>query len=326
MKKNYYLLAMLLVSSLTFFSACSDDDDNGGGGDTDETVKSVTLDATAYDKWMYSSFKDGKSVAHEIEPAAGTYKGDISLDVTGMGNMGTVSDLNLVVTRLEGDSLTFALDEFDFSQYKDIALKAGFNIASDTIGWTLTGGTVTAGNIVITPKGDVNGDSINLIITTRPGSMPMDLIVTYKGKLETRGGIDETSFDWDIALHRYDVKTNDGSALDTKETDITKVTTVPASGYVADVRTDSLMLNTNGMQLPTPKIGYTPSYWNEVLNKGIEFSSVPMPPTAANWSMSNMVYVIKLKSGEYAKIKFTDYSNDADVKGHISFDYVYPFK
>lgn len=51
MKKNYYLLAMLLVSSLTFFSACSDDDDNGGG-DTDETVKSVTLDATAYDKWM----------------------------------------------------------------------------------------------------------------------------------------------------------------------------------------------------------------------------------------------------------------------------------
>lgn len=122
MKKNYYLLAMLLVSSLTFFSACSDDDDNGGG-DTDETVKSVTLDATAYDKWMYFSFKDGKSVAHEIEPAAGTYKGDISLDVTGMGNMGTVSDLNLVVTRLEGDSLTFALDEFDFSQYKDIALK-----------------------------------------------------------------------------------------------------------------------------------------------------------------------------------------------------------
>ncbi|MCS2890032.1 hypothetical protein NXY11_24530 [Parabacteroides faecis] len=326
MKKNYYLLAMLLVSSLTFFSACSDDDDNGGGGDTDETVKSVTLDATAYDKWMYFSFKDGKSVAHEIEPAAGTYKGDISLDVTGMGNMGTVSDLNLVITRLEGDSLTFVLDDFDFSQYKDIALKAGFNIASDTIGWTLTGGTVTAGNIVITPKGNVNGDSINLIITTRPGSMPMDLIVTYKGKLETRGGIDETSFDWDIALHRYDVKTNDGSALDTKETDITKVTTVPASGYVADVRTDSLMLNTNGMQLTKPKIGYTPGYWNEVLNKGIEFSSVPMPPVATNWSMSNMVYVIKLKSGEYAKIKFTDYSNDADVKGHISFDYVYPFK
>lgn len=325
MKKNFYLLAVLFISSLTVFSACSDDDDNGGGA-SEETVKSVTLDATAYDKWMYFNFKDGTSVAHEIEPAAGTYKGDISIDVEGRGNMGTVSDLNLVITRLTADSLTFVLDNFDFSLYTDISLKAGFNIVSDSVGWTLTGGTITSNDIVITPKGNVNGDSINLIITARPGRMPMDLIITYKGELETRGGIDETSFDWDIALHRYDVKTNDGSALDTKETDITKVTAVPASGYVADVRTDSLMLNTNGMMQTPPKIGYTPSNWNEVLNKGIEFSSVPMPPLPTNWTMSNMVYVIKLKSGEYAKIKFTDYSNDSDVKGHISFEYVYPFK
>ena len=49
MKKNFYLMAMIVVGALTMFSACSDDDDNGRGG-TDETVKSATLDATAYDK------------------------------------------------------------------------------------------------------------------------------------------------------------------------------------------------------------------------------------------------------------------------------------
>lgn len=102
------------------------------------------------------------------------------------------------------------------------------------------------------------------------------------------------------------------------------MTAIPSSGYVADIKTDSLIIDNSGMM--NNKVGYATSNINEVLNKGIEFSSVPMPPTPANWTMSDKVYVIKLSSGEYAKIKFTDYSNDSDVKGHISFEYVYPFK
>ena len=325
MKKNYYLLAMLLISSLTFFSACSDDDDNGGGGDTDETVKSVTLDATAYDKWMYFSFKDGKSVAHEIEPVAGTYKGDVA--VTVMGSETNYEDLKLELTRVEGDSLSLVIKDFTVMG-SSIDLTVGTKIAADVTGWNLSKGEeVSLGNMTVACQdGNINGDSINVNITIYvPGMMGgTTMPATYKGIIETRSSVDETSFDWDIALHRYDVKTNGGSAVATTEKEMGKVTAVPASGYAADIKNDSIMFDAAGMM--NSKIGYAVSDYNEVLSTGIEFASLPMPPTPANWSMSNMVYVIKLKSGEYAKIKFTDYSNDADVKGHISFDYVYPFK
>ena len=323
MKKNFYLLAVLFISSLTVFSACSDDDDNGGG-DTEETVKDVMLDATAYDKWMYFSFKDGTSVAHEIEPVAGTYKGDISGTVMGQ-DQGTVTNLKLEVGRISKDSVSITVDEFSLAGRTISKFTAGAKIAADSIGWDLAGGEMAVSGMTVTPTtGNISLDSINITILIQPTGMPMPITTTYKGIIETRTGIDETSFNWDIALHRYDVKTNGASAVETTESDIKKVTAIPSSGYVADIKTDSLIIDNSGMM--NNKVGYATSNINEVLNKGIEFSSVPMPPTPANWTMSDKVYVIKLSSGEYAKIKFTDYSNDADVKGHISFDYVYPFK
>lgn len=323
MKKNYYLLSTLFISVLTIFSACSDDDDNGGGT-TNETVKEATLNATAYDKWVYFNLSDGTSVSHDIEPVAGTYAGDVFLDVEGRGSMGTVEDLKLAVTRIDGDSLTLALDDFTFGQYELKDIEVGAKISADTIGWSLEGGTMTINNIVITPKGYINGDSINIVMTMKPGAMPMNLLATFKGIIETRSGIDESSFAWDIALHRYDVKTNGASALATTESNIANVTSIPASGYTADVKTDSIMVNTAGMM--NNKIGYASDHINEVLNKGIEFDSSIMPPPTTAWSMSGLVYVLKLASGDYAKIKFTDYSNETGTSGHISFEYVYPFK
>ena len=328
MKTNFYLLAVLVISSLTVFSACGDDDDNGGG-DTEETVKDVMLDATAYDKWMYFSFKDGTSVAHEIEPVAGTYVGDATL--VAMGRETVYNDVKLEVSRVEGDSLLLTIKDFN-AMIGTADLPVGTSVAADTEGWSLSAGaenSITIGeyDIVVACKdGKIEGDNITLDMTIYVAAMMggTTMPVTYKGKLETRTGIDETSFNWDIALHRYDVKTNGASAVETTESDIKKVTAIPSSGYVADIKTDSLIIDNSGMM--NNKVGYATSNINEVLNKGIEFSSVPMPPTPANWTMSNKVYVIKLKSGEYAKIKFTDYSNDADVKGHISFEYVYPFK
>lgn len=330
MKKNFSLFAVLFVSTLTLFSACGDDDnggdDNGGGGGntTEETVKSVTLNATAYDQWVYFNFSDGASVSHEIEPVAGTYAGDVSVDVVGMGNMGSVEGLTLEVSRIEGDSLGLVLKDFSFGQYQMGDIAAGATIAADTIGWSLVGGTIVVNNMTVSPEGNISGDSINLVMTIQPTGMPMAFIATYKGIIETRSGIDETSFKWDIALHRYDVKTNGASAVATSESDMAKVTAIPADGYVSDIKTDSIMVNTAGMM--NSKIGYATDTWNEVLNKGVEFDSSVMPPTPNSWSMSGLVYVVKLASGDYAKIKFTDYSNEAGASGHISFDYVYPFK
>lgn len=322
MKKNFYLLATLFISTLAMFSACSNDDDKGDGP-ANEEVKTATVDATAYDKWAYFKFEDKSTVAHEIEPAAGTYTGDLSVTVMGQA-YGSVENLKLEVNRLKTDSVSLVLGEFSVANYEIKEITAGATIAAGTHGWDLTGSTIVVNNMNVTPTGYISGDSINLVMTIQPTGMPMPFVATYKATVETRGGVDETSFDWDIALHRYDVKTNGASAIATTESDMAKVSTIPSSGFTADIKTDSLMIDNTGMM--NDKIGYATSMINEILNKGIEFSSVPMPPTPANWTMSELVYIIKLKSGEYAKIKFTDYSNDSDVNGHISFEYVYPFK
>ena len=331
MKKNFYLLAMLLVGSLTMFSACGDDDPvhNGGGGDDDggggeepreETVKTATLDATAYDKWVYFNLSDGATVTHEIEPVAGTYSGDISITVMGK-DYGSVEDLKLEVGRLETDSVSLLLKDFNFGNYQMGDIAAGATISADTLCWALNGGTIVVNGMDVACKGGIAGDSINLVMTIQPTGMPMPFVATYKGIIETRAGVDETSFNWDFSLHRYDVKTNGASAVATSESDMAKVTAIPSSGYTADIKTDSLMVDSSGMM--QNKIGYATTDLNEVLTGWMNLDLSNMPPS---YTMSGVVYVIKLKSGEYAKIKFTDYTNDDNVKGHITFDYVYPFK
>ena len=331
MKKNFYLLAVLFISSLTLFSACGDDDDipdnptpevPGGDDDDDdaETVKTATLDATAYDKWVYFNFSDGATVTHEIEPVAGTYSGDIAIKVMGQ-DYGSVEGLKLEVGRLESDSVSLVLKDFNFGNYQMGDIAAGATIAADTLCWSLTGRQIVVNGMNVTCKGGIAGDSINLVMTIQPTGMPMPFVATYKGIVETRSGVDETSFNWDIAVHRYDVKTNGASSLATKESDIAKVTAVPSDGYVADVKTDSLMVDSSGMM--QNKIGYATTDLSEVLTGWMDLDLSNMPPS---YTMSGLVYVIKLKSGEYAKIKFTDYTNDDNVKGHITFDYVYPFK
>ncbi len=82
--------------------------------------------------------------------------------------------------------------------------------------WLFSGMTVTP------TTGNISLDSINITILIQPTGMPMPITTTYKGIIETRTGIDETSFNWDIALHRYDVKTNGASAVETTESDIKK--------------------------------------------------------------------------------------------------------
>lgn len=331
MKKNYYLLAMLLVSTLTIFSACGDDDDipatptpevpDTGDDDTEGgKAQTATLDATAYNKWVYYNFSDGATVAHEIEPVAGTYSGDISIQVMGQ-DYGSVEDLKLEVGRLESDSVSLVLKDFNFGNYKMGDIAAGASIAADTSCWSLTGGQIVVNGMNVTCNGGIAGDSINLVMTIQPSGMPMPFVATYKGIVETRSGVDETSFNWDIAIHRYDVKTNGATVVATSESDITKVTAIPSDGFVADIKTDSLMVDSSGMM--NNKIGYATTNLNEVLSGWMNLDLSIMPP---KYTMSGQVYVMKLKSDEYAKIKFTDYSNDADVKGHISFEYVSPFK
>lgn len=61
MRAQKWLFTACLLSGM-FFIGCSDDD-NGGGGDEDNNLKNkTTLNSTAFDKWVYFSFEQGKEV------------------------------------------------------------------------------------------------------------------------------------------------------------------------------------------------------------------------------------------------------------------------
>lgn len=129
--------------------------------------------------------------------------------------------------------------------------------------------------------------------------------------------VDETSFDWDIAIHRFDVRTNGGAVLATDKTDMSQVTDIPASGYTADI--DGTVLNSFAM--PPTDDSYTACKLSGILNTWI--TRAGMPPT---YTLSNLVYIVQCKDNTYAKVKFTDYSNDEGKTGHVGLTYEYLVK
>lgn len=324
MNKRFYLLATLFISTLTCLLSCGDDE-KGGDGPKNEQSKTVTIDATAYDKWVYFNFANGSTTTQEIEPLAGTYSGSLSLLVGGE-DQGMVEKIKLEVTRISKDSVDFVLKDFEFGRYDRIGdIRSGGAVHIDSLGWQLTGGEVINElpkyKVKASSKGSVAGKAIRLTTTMKLGAMPTPVTAIYTATLEKSANIDETTFNWDIALHRYDVKTNTGSALSTTAKELSEITSIPTSGYSTDMETDSMMVDMSGMMKNA--VGYAPGHTNPVLNKGIIADLSSMPPT---FSMSGLVYLVKLSSGEYAKIKFTGYRNDSNVTGHITFDYEYPVK
>lgn len=334
MKKRFYLLALLFMGTLTTFPSCGDDDDIDKGGqtekpddgddtdDTKEEVKTATVSCpSVYDKWTYFKFSDGSAVTHDIEPFAGTYSGKMDISVAGK-DQGSVEDLKIEIDRVDKDSVNIVVKNFKFGSYDMGDIAAGAKVSVDSTGWKLTvAQTTTAGNVALSSESTIKGKTIGIKMTMQPGAMPMQIITTYAGELETSAGIDETSFDWDIAYHYFDVKTNGGSVTETTETDLSKLTAIPADGYTADIETDSLLYDMTGMM--DNKIGYASGHINEVLGKSAYLDLTNMPPVSGK---SDKVYVIKTKAGEYVKMKVTDFTDDNGKKGYFTFDYVYPFK
>ena len=123
---------------------------------------------------------------------------------------------------------------------------------------------------------------------------------------------------WDMAIHRYDVRLNggaagkgQGAALETTSTELSALTSIPATGYVVDVM-DSIMLS-----MP-PTYDYQPI--NHEASKWMSLNTSSMPPT---YELSNKVYVFKTADGKHVKIKFLDYLNAENKSGYIKFSYVY---
>ncbi|MBR6106256.1 MAG: HmuY family protein [Paludibacteraceae bacterium] len=127
--------------------------------------------------------------------------------------------------------------------------------------------------------------------------------------------------EWDIAIHRFQVKTNNGSAIETVYTsidDLKKAGQLPDSTFMSDTWYDKKVItDLSGMM--SGNIKYCPSYVNDIVGRWITSSG--MPPT---YTTSEKVYVICLEDGSYAALHFDSYMDNEGTKGYITCSYEYP--
>ena len=135
-----------------------------------------------------------------------------------------------------------------------------------------------------------------------------------------------TDMSWDIAFLRFNIRTNggesgkgQGAALDTKETDFSKVIAIPSTGFITDSKISAMA--SGGMP---PK--YVETAGSSVFKVGENQGWANYAPPTGPWTFNNNVFIIRTADGQYAKLIMKSFLNDEDKSGHITFEYVYPFK
>lgn len=141
----------------------------------------------------------------------------------------------------------------------------------------------------------------------------------------------KNSTEWDIAFHRWDVRTNcgesglgKGGAYQTNYGGLLNVdiwSTMPAKGdFIEDTHLKTYMAPPS-MDPNAPAEQRLDVPANLVLSKWLEVQMTSIPP---KYNMLDRAFVVRTASGKHAAVKFTNYMNDKAVKGYASFDYVYP--
>ena len=126
---------------------------------------------------------------------------------------------------------------------------------------------------------------------------------------------------WDFALHRYDVKTSGGAA---RETDFLTMEALISNGHYAEGVFEADTAGRVVVDMSTMMdgyLGYHDSNINKVLSRWINVDTSTMPPI---YTLSGKVYVLRLDDGTFAALLFTDFMDEASVKGIITIKYVYP--
>ena len=338
-KMNWFLVVIMLFGAC--FAACTDDDDNGGSWDGE----SVTVDCDPY-----FSFKEGKTVktlkVKSMEGAVtGVYYGDLNSNTLikntdsllmvineGVGDTVVISFPACEVGGMSGTETTSA----SFS-LKAIAKKEGnvWRISSEKSVVTMEKEDETTTDYYMSINGTIGTTkdadfSLALYMNVKAmedGGMQMNMGGTFAGESTGKTyGVDgdETSFDWDIAFHRYDIKTNDGAAIMLQTTDLESVTSASVTGesFTSDVDGE-VMVDMSGMM--SGFVGYQPTKVNEVLAKWVTATPTgSMPPYS--YEINGKVFVVKTAGGEYAKLRFTDMSDATGKNEAATFDYEFPLK
>ena len=127
---------------------------------------------------------------------------------------------------------------------------------------------------------------------------------------------------WDFAMHRYDVKTNGGAACETAYTSLDEVRSggIPAGAEFVEDSLSQVVIDMSHMM--EGYLDYDTSYVNPVLSRWLDVDLSSMPPT---YTPSLKAYIIRLYDGSHAALFFSNFMDEASVKGYVTIKYIYPF-
>lgn len=128
---------------------------------------------------------------------------------------------------------------------------------------------------------------------------------------------------WELALHRYDAKTNQGAVLETSYSSLSELKSagkLPEGTFVADIQ-DKVAVDMS--QMMDNNIIYAESPVNKEIGKWLNVDTSQMPPI---YTLSNKVYLLKTKEGKYAALFLSNYMSNGFQKGFMTIDYLYPLE
>ena len=129
---------------------------------------------------------------------------------------------------------------------------------------------------------------------------------------------------WDIALHRWDTRTNGGKVIETDYTsldDFEAAGTLPTGTWVEDTWYEYVNVDMSGMM--SGVIGYMSCYCNMELTKWMDVDTDNMPPT---YTASGKVYCVEFSDGSYMACILSAYMNSKGTKGYLTIDYIFPIE
>ncbi len=141
--------------------------------------------------------------------------------------------------------------------------------------------------------------------------------------------------DWHIALHRYELKTNNAAVLNTGATDMRSITTLPEGDYTTDTvvpyeqeaakgddETQYLLI-TDMSGMMSGNLGYVhyPTLNLTLCSAITRTATGGMPPTL--YGTNGEVFALKWDDGSWATFQVTAAYSSGGASGYISFNYQY---
>ena len=148
--------------------------------------------------------------------------------------------------------------------------------------------------------------------------------IDLHGKSVTTASVDaEAPANWDLAIHRYDAKTNGGAVTESAAAGfgmLPAISSIPEEAFVTDKwTTDKITVDMS--QMMDGIIRYAEDWYNPCLSGWLHVDTSTMPPV---YTLSGRIYLLRLSDGTCAALRLTDFMNDAAVKGFMTIDYLYP--